>query len=77
MSDTTFEKTAAMALLYSFVDIYSPLYDQFFERYPGTGSADDAVNGSYGSAGCIRGFFNKRSSAINKMVKYCESKLGG
>lgn len=77
MSDTTFEKTAAMALLDSYVDIYSPLYDQFFERYPGTGSADDAINGGYGSAGCIRGFFNKRSSAINKMVKYCESKLGG
>lgn len=77
MSDTTFEKTAAMTLLDSFVDTYSPLYDQFFKRYPGTGSADDAINGGYGSAGCIRGFFNKRSSAINKMVKYCESKLGG
>ncbi|MGN0688262.1 MAG: CotH kinase family protein [Oscillospiraceae bacterium] len=77
MSDTVFEQTRALARLDLLTDIYSPLYEQFFLRYPETGSADNAINGGYGSAACIRGFLGKRAAAIKGMVRYCEKKLGG
>lgn len=76
MADATFERTRALARLDLLTDIYSPLYEQFFLRYPETGSADDAINGGYGSAACIRGFLGKRASAVKGMVRYCEKKLG-
>lgn len=76
MADATFEQTRALGQLDRFTDVYSPLYEQFFLRYPETGSADDAINGGYGSAACIRGFLGKRASAIQSMVRYCEKKLG-
>ncbi|MGN1421931.1 MAG: CotH kinase family protein [Oscillospiraceae bacterium] len=77
MAEGAFEKTRALERLDHFTDIYSPLYEQFFARYPETGSAENAVNGWYGTPNCIRGFIEKRPSAVGKMVKYCEKTLGG
>ncbi len=52
---------------------YSPLYDQFFDRYPGTGSAEEAVNGGYATIKCIREFINGRAPHIQKMVDWVNS----
>ena len=76
MSDTVFEKTRALERLDYFTSVYSPLYEQFFLRYPDTGTADDALNGGYGSAACIRDFLGEREKAIPAMIRYCEKKRG-
>lgn len=75
LSNGIFEKELALSKLQEFEDIYSPLYDQFFDRYPGTGSSDNAVNGGYASIRCIRDFLNNREKYIQKMVDYCNSVL--
>ncbi|MBQ8967134.1 CotH kinase family protein [Ruminococcus sp.] len=75
LSAGEFEKSAALEKLRAFEDEYSPLYDQFFERYPGTGSTDNAVNGGYASIQCIRDFLEKRSDNISKQIDYCEKTL--
>jgi len=76
LSDGLLEKETALAKLQEFEDIYSPLYDQFFERYPGTGNSYDAVNGGYASIKCIKDFLAQRENYIQKMVDYCEKVLG-
>ncbi|MBQ7757416.1 MAG: CotH kinase family protein [Oscillospiraceae bacterium] len=75
LPDGIMEKENALAKLQEFEDIYSPLYDQFFDRYEGTGSADDAVNGGYATVRCIRDFLQKRENNISRMVKYVEKIL--
>ena len=72
LSDGAFEKTAALERLQLFEDTYAPLYDQFFERYPETGSAEDAVNGGYASILCIREFVENRSRYIEKQIKFVD-----
>ncbi len=77
LSEGYFEQEAALARLSEFEAVYGPLYDQFFERYPGTGSKDGALSGGYASSGCIREFLFKRQDYIQKMIDYCEEVLGG
>ncbi len=71
-----FEQTKAFAKLEEFQNIYSPLYPQFFARYPGTGSAMNSNNGSYASAKCIRSFLEKRLNYIQNMLDYVDSHYG-
>jgi len=52
------------------------LYEQFFERYPETGSAENALEGGYASSKCIRDFLNEREKYIQKMVDYIIKKRG-
>ncbi|MBQ5318666.1 MAG: CotH kinase family protein [Oscillospiraceae bacterium] len=75
LSDGYFEKEAATARLMEFVDIYSPLYEQFFNRYPGTGDTEDALGGGYASAQCILDFIDGRSNHIQPMIEFCEKVL--
>ena len=75
LSDGVFQRDDALAALQKMQDIYSPLYDQFFARYPGTGSTREAVRGGYASIQCIRDFLSKRSENIEKMIKFCEKVL--
>lgn len=70
LSDTTFEKEHALSVLTDYEDAYGPLFDQFFERYPGTGSKDDALYGGYASSKCIRDFLAKRENNIQKMIDW-------
>lgn len=76
LSEGLLEKEAALVRLKEFEDIYGPLYEQFFERYPGTGSAKDALQGGYATSRCIRDFLEKRAENIQKMIDYCEKILG-
>ncbi|MBQ8281288.1 MAG: CotH kinase family protein [Lachnospiraceae bacterium] len=72
LSENEFEKTAALERLDYFESVYGPLFDQFFERYPETGSADEALDGGYASSQCIRDFLNARENNIQRMVDWCE-----
>ncbi len=76
LSSGIFEKQRALDKLQEFQDIYAPLYDQFFERYPETGDTDNAVNGGYASIRCISDFVSRRENAIEKMIKFCDKVLG-
>ncbi len=76
LSSDCFEKNRALERLDYFEDVYGPLYEQFFARYEGTGSADDALNGGYATARCIRDFINSRQKNIKQMVTFCERVLG-
>lgn len=75
LSEGEFEKTAALEKLSEFEDIYGPLYEQFFTRYPETGHADGALNGGYASSACIRDFISNRSGNIQRMIDWCEKIL--
>lgn len=70
LSDTNFKYATANAALTKFTNIYEPLFDQFFERYEGAGTTEDAVNGGYASVKCIRDFLSQRSKNIQKLVNY-------
>lgn len=72
MSDTTFEKELALQVLTEYENVYGPLFDQFFERYPGTGSKDEALYGGYASSQCIRDFLDKREYNIQSMIDWVE-----
>ena len=71
-TNTTFEYSHASELLDQFEAEYSPLYDQFFRRYPGSGSTEDAVDGGYASIKCIRDFLEKRPENIPPMIEWTE-----
>ena len=70
LSDTVFEKELALSVLNEYESIYGPLFDQFFERYPGTGSSKDALNGGYASSKCISDFLNRRANNIQRMIDW-------
>lgn len=72
LSDTYFEKGAALEVLSKYEDSYGPLFDQFFRRYPGTGDANNALYGGYGSSKCIRDFLELRNENIQRMVDWVE-----
>ena len=76
LSEGCFEKQHALERLQLFEDTYGPLYEQFFDRYEGTGTADEAINGGYATAKCIRDFLEKREDNIDRMIKFCEKTLG-
>ena len=70
LSDGLLKKETALEKLAYFEAVYGPLYEQFFERYPGTGEAESALEGGYATARCIRDFLGKRSNYIKPMVDY-------
>jgi len=76
LSDGYLEKNRAKAQLQYFKDTYSPLFDQFFARYKGTGDKNDALNGGYGSVKCIDDFLSSRYKYIKAQTNYCEKILG-
>ncbi len=76
LSDGLFAQGRALERLSEFESIYSPLYDQFFERYPGTGSSEEALTGGYASSQCIRDFLSARADNIGKMTKYIDKVFG-
>lgn len=67
---------SALAALDVFKDSYNPLYEQFFKRYPGTGSASNSINGGYASYKCIRDFISLRSKYIQPMIDYVNEFYG-
>ena len=75
MSEGTFEKEKALDRLAEFESIYSPLYEQFFARYPETGSTEEALHGGYASSDCIRAFINKRDKSIQSIVDWTNSQF--
>ena len=75
LSDGIYKKETLLAALEQYESEYSPLYEQFFERYPDTGSADEALNGGYASSKCIRDFVEKRADNINKITAWIDKTL--
>lgn len=75
LSEGYFEEAAATERLLEFIDIYSPLYEQFFERYPETGDAEKALSDGYASAQCIYDFISARREYIQPMIDFCEKTL--
>lgn len=75
LSDGVFEKEHALEVLDGYCDTYGPLFDQFFDRYPGSGSANDALYGGYASADCIRSFLEKRADNIDKITDWINNQF--
>jgi hypothetical protein len=73
LSDNNFKYDSAMAALNKFKDTYSPLYDQFFARYRGTGDKENSNNGGYASYQCIADFLKFRADRIQPMLDYVNS----
>ncbi len=69
-SSTTFSANALNALMEKYEGGYQPLYKQFFLRYPGTGSSEEAMKGGYASAKCIKDFYRNRSKAVKTMIDW-------
>lgn len=76
LAQNEFEKSRAMSRLSEFEAAYGPLFDQFFERYPGTGDKENALKGGYASSECIRAFLSAREHNIYKQIDYCHQILG-
>ncbi len=76
LSERLLEKNAALEQLEYFEAVYGPLFEQFFTRYPGTGSAENALEGGYASSKCIRDFVSGRAEHIRKQVEFVEKVLG-
>lgn len=75
LSNTCFSKENALSLLTSFENEYGPLFDQFYERYPGSGSTSDALYGGYASSKCIRDFLEKRADYIDNIIEFCKTQI--
>ncbi len=73
--ENIFLKEVALEQLEQFEKIYAPLYPQFFARYPGTGSAEEAMNGGYASISCIEDFLESREDHIMNMTGWAKVKL--
>lgn len=69
MSSTTFGLERASAKLEQYKNTYGPLYKQFFDRYDGNGSYNDAVNGGYLSYSTINEFITNRGKSSNKYIQ--------
>ncbi len=75
MGSTYFEYNTAMERLDEFKDIYTPLYDQFFERHNNgkwLGDANNSNYGGYASYKCIADFLEKRADNIQPMIDYVD-----
>ena len=75
MSSGIYEQAHANEVLDGYTAVYSPLYDQFFERYPGSGDSDNAVNGGYASVKCIKDFLAKRADNVSKMTDWIDEQF--
>ena len=76
LSEGVFAQDTALERLEQFEAVYGPLYEQFFARYPGTGTAEGALEGGYASSRCIREFVERRKDYIQPMVEYVERLRG-
>lgn len=76
LPQTIMEKEHALSVLEAFEKSYGPLFEQFYERYEGTGTAEDALNGDYSTSKSIRNFLQKRENHLNGMIKFVERTLG-
>lgn len=72
LSDKNFNSKKATAALDVFKNTYSPLYDQFFTRYPGTGSTNKSNNDGYASYKSIKDFLKLRANYIQPMLDYVD-----
>lgn len=72
LSENQFQVDHALEVLDQYRDTYGPLYDQFFSRYPETGSKDNSINGGYASYLCIKEFIEARPPYIAPMLKHVE-----
>lgn len=72
LTENQFAYDNANEKLTEFENVYGALLEQFFDRYPNTGSVKDALNGGYASSKCIRDFLKGRPKHIQKMIDYCE-----
>lgn len=77
LSDTCFRQDVAMERLALLKNTYTPLYDQFFARYPGTGSAENSNFGGYASSQCIADFLALRPKYIQDMIDWSEKYFDG
>ena len=75
LSDGAYGYDRAKGQLDWLKDCYSPLFEQFFERYKGTGSANDALYGGYASYQCVADFLKQRSKHIDSMIEWCDKTL--
>lgn len=85
LSSTIFEKEKALAQCEMYKNMYVPLLEQFFKRFPtywgdDIKTADMAINGhdgeTYGTQSNIVTFLNGRSDYIPKMVEYIKNYYG-
>lgn len=72
LSDTVFERESATAALDTMNNSYVPLLEQFFARYPGSGSVAESVSGGYASYQCIKDFLARRAENIQTMLDWAE-----
>ena len=70
MSSGVYEAGHANEVLDGYTAVYSPLFDQFFARYPGAGDKENAINGGYASVKCIKDFLEKRADNVSKMTDW-------
>lgn len=71
LSDNAFSQENTLKTLEWYENVYSPLYEQFFNRFPETGSADEALHDDYASSDCIRQFIEApREKYISKIVDW-------
>lgn len=75
LTEGCFAKDNSLSILGEYEAVYGPLYDQFFERYPGSGDTNNALFGGYASSKCIRDFLDKREDNISKLIEYCNKAL--
>ena len=77
LADGIYSKETLTAALDSFSSQYGPLYPQFFDRYPGTGTAKDALDGGYSSVKCIKDFIGGRGEkGIPNIISWVEKQFG-
>lgn len=70
LTDEVFTTLKTTAVMDYFEASWSPLLNQFFDRYPGSGDSLDALYGGYASLQCMRDFYAKRAKYIPKIVTY-------
>lgn len=75
MSDGIYSTNKAIEKLDEYTDVYEPLMDQFFDRYSGAGTADEAINGGYASAKCVKDFIQKRGNNIQNIVDWINAQF--
>ncbi len=76
LKDGIYKKDTLLKGIEQYENEYSPLYDQFFKRYPDTGSKDEALTGGYASSQCIRDFIDKREDNIERMTEWIDKTAG-
>ncbi len=77
LSTTIFEQTNAIAVCKQYRNIYEPIMDQFFNRFPvGNTTAKSAMDGGYASQKTILDFLEYRAEYIPDIVEYVRDYYG-